>query len=127
MVYREYRCYEMKQLREALINKSNIGKVSKDKEYFIYTTNKYETVETLKHKLKAYEIDNAVNYMWLLSKNQLDEIFDKYVPVRNDKSAKLYIVPSRKDLEKIKNAPKSWYLSQFIKEFGLILTANPAW
>lgn len=117
----------MQQLREALINKSNIGKVSKDNEYFIYTTCQYETIETLKHKLEAYEIDNDVNYMWLLSKKQLDEIFYKYVPVRNDKIAKLYIVPSRKDLEKIKNAPKSWYLSQFIKEFGLILTANPAW
>jgi len=116
----------MRTLKEALINKSNIGKVSKDKEYFIYTTNKYETVWTLKHKLKAYEIDNDVNYMWLLSKKQLNEIFNKYITVRNDTGAKLYIVPSRKDLEKIKNAPKYWWLSDFIKEFGLILIANPA-
>lgn len=117
----------MRTLKEVLINKSTIGKVSIDKEYFIYTTNHYETVGALRHKLKDYEIDNDVNYMWLLSKKQLDEIFNKYVPVRNDKSAKLYIVPSRKNLEKIKNAPKNWWLSEFIKEFGLILIANPAW
>lgn len=117
----------MRALKEALVNKGNIKKAVKDREYFIYMTTSYNPViKDIYTELREYQIKNFALYMWLLSKSQLNEIHKKYKTVREDKLAKLYIVPSGIDLKEIKNASINWDISDFIKKFGLILTPNKA-
>lgn len=93
----------MRQLKEALVNKSNIGKAHTGIEMYLLVPNSSYHNSTARLHFQNYLLENDYYYAYILNKKQIEKYFSK-IP-KSNYTGNVYLIKSDKELERIKEYP----------------------